>query len=178
MFRTNDKLHHVHDFYPSRRFGEACKLENQDHFKFAIVRDPVSRILSCYANRVEYYCELSEGKLDSRAIEAGLCYDPSLSYFIRNLDGYRQYSPSIKHHTEPLTFFLGDEPEYYDKIYQIGDIAILKSDLEGRLGKTLRIPREQTSGQKIHPDALSTEELEIVHDRYSSDYKAFYLNRA
>lgn len=70
-FRVNGKMRYIHSFYASRKFANARDLDGDDHFRFAVVRDPVERLLSCYSNRVLYYRELSARKLSPEATAAG-----------------------------------------------------------------------------------------------------------
>lgn len=72
--------------------------------KFTVVRDPVSRFLSAYTNRVTYYRDMEREcaqnpEIRSQFDELGLPAVPDLDVFIDNFEHYVNLSPSIRLHT-------------------------------------------------------------------------------
>lgn len=165
-FMANGTLRHIHDMsiYPAIAFKDIDQSKVAGFTKYTMVRDPVLRFLSAYSNRVGFYKELSEKNIAG----SGLKPDPDIHEFIASLQEYRSASRSIWLHTAPLVVFLGEDPTYYDRIFDISEIA----DLAATLGVE-KISHEQTGGEKIDPAILSSDELSKVINFYAADYR-FY----
>lgn len=169
----NSAMFHIHSYYGSSPFSAAPLDRLSAHDRICIVRDPIKRFLSCYSNRVLFHRELSEHHLSPEAIAAGAVPDPSLELFTERLKIYRKHSPSIRHHTDPQIHFLGPDPEFYARIYQMSELDELASDLSLKSGMQLDLPHAQTGGEKIDPRALSAETLDRIRDFYRKDYEAY-----
>lgn len=173
LFRVNGTVRHIHNFYNTLPFPKASQLDRDDHYRFAIIRDPVSRLLSCYSNRVVAHKELKPGLLPQEALDSGLYPDPSLSDFIENLEGYRKYSNSIRHHSNPLTFFLGDDPSYFSKLFTLGELDEMVQTVGSMTGKPLKLSHQQKGGPKLSKNDLSEREIKKLQDFYAQDYESF-----
>lgn len=100
----NGSAFHIHSYYSTTPFRKIPPQKADALWKFAVIRDPAKRLVSCYANRVVHYNELGNGRLSLAMIEMGAAPNPSLEYFIENLETYMSASASINHHASPLTF--------------------------------------------------------------------------
>lgn len=169
----NGVLFHIHNYYHTLPFGNVSQNRVRDHFRICVVRDPIRRFLSCYSNRVVFHRELREDWLSREAIEAGAIPNPTLAEFVERLEIYRRHSASILHHTDPQTVFLGTDPSYYARIYQMSELENLRRDLSDRAMMSLSLPHEQSGGPKIAPDSLSSNAREKIRKFYSTDYE-FY----
>jgi hypothetical protein len=144
--------------------------------KIAVVRDPISRLISVYKNRVHFYREVSAADFKSYKISASLPKQPDLNTFIENLLEYRKI-PNIAHHTNPQTYFLGDNIDYFDRVFrfdQLNDIEVFLSD---RLSVPVRLPKLRTEGPHIEATSLSRKMRNKAIEYYRSDYnllKNFY----
>ncbi len=162
---------HIHDIYGTPKFLSVDRAALADSRRIIVVRDPVERFLSSYANRVIYYEELSEQKINlDLAYKLGLRLDPPLDLFIDRLDEYRLASPSVRHHTEPQSYFYGHDLAYFTHVYRIRDLPLLARDLSEMMGREITIPYEQSGGPKIPIGALSGAQLKRVIELYSGDY--------
>jgi len=142
-------------------------------FRFVVVRDPIKRFLSGYANRVIASKELSRefiGKLPiaSRLDLDKFPYDPDLPTFIRQFETYRQI-PTIAHHFRPQAEFMVSA-DRFDRIYPIEGLDQLSSDIEARCGKPLDLRREMTGGPKLTVDDLDGRDFERLTRMYEADY--------
>lgn len=172
-FHANGVLYHIHHAYPAKPFAKYAGTDLSGFLKIAVVRDPVKRFLSAYSNRVGYYNELSQDKLPTEAIDGGLKPTPSLDVFIEDLKKYQNYSFSIRLHTQPLTFFLGHNPLFYDKVFRIEEISEVEAILSQHLSEDIKFPKLQTGGEKIPIDRLGRDQLARVKSFYKSDYDVF-----
>jgi len=172
-FTANGRRWFVHDVYPSMAFPRLPHARIASHRRIAVVRDPLERLLSCYANRVVHYEELSEAHLSPEAIAAGASPDPDLRTFVDRLRLYREHSPSIHHHTNPLCHYLGAEPGYFERLFTLATLPALVALVAAATGQTLAIERLQTGGPKIGRDALTPGLISRLETFYEADYAAY-----
>jgi hypothetical protein len=170
---ANGRKVHIHNVYPSLNFSDVPKPRIADHARFALVRDPVKRFLSCYSNRVLHLKELSQANAGAALAGRDLAPDPDLGMFIDRLDDYRAASVSIRHHTNPLVTFLGRDPGYFAGLYRIEQIDTLIRALSDRLGRDLVAGRLQTGGPKLDVGLLTAAQLAQLRARYAEDYRVY-----
>jgi len=172
-FRLQGRLYHVHDMYVSRPFEALPRDRLAGLERYALLRDPVARLLSSYANRVRHHRELGEAHLTAEARREGALPDPDLATFIDRLEVYRRHSPSIAHHTDPMTVYLGREPGFYTRLFpldRVGDFVALLSE---RAGWALDLPRLQTGGPRIRPDDVTAAQRARLEAFYEEDWRVF-----
>ncbi len=136
--------------------------------RIALIRDPIARFLSAYANRVldprwrnrnhEQLCEAM-----------GLPATPSIDIFINHLKEYQQI-PEIGHHTKSQVFFLGDKLDYYDRLFRVESILEAAQYLERRSGLAIDFPRLKTDGPKARRSDLDTNLINRLRQYLESDY--------
>lgn len=146
-FRINGTLIHIHNFYVTSSFDASKKAEVKGHVRFAVVRDPVARLVSAYRNRVLFHNELSESRLAQAGVD--LPPKPDIETFVMRLKEYQEASPSIRHHTLPMTFFLGEEVGYFDRLFSMSQLLELENWLRDTTKLDLRIRHEQQGGPKL-----------------------------
>lgn len=169
--KRNIHIHnHDHD-YASVEYAELNLSDFEDMIRAAVVRDPISRILSAYSNRVLQQKELSAQKINQDlARELGVSADPDLNTFVVKIDDYRKLSNSIRHHTEPHTSFLGPSLSYFSHVFPIEQIDGFR-DLVNRLsGSSLVLHREQRSSQKFHFSDLESRARDSLVRYCHGDY--------
>ena len=169
-FTTNGKFHHIHHFYKGYAFSDLPQDRIADHIKLTVVRDPVRRLLSCYANRVVYHQELSLQKAGPALLQAGLQPDPDLSLFLERLDDYCAAVGTINHHARPMVQILGRDPAFFDEIFAIERLSDFTHMVGQIVGRDLTAPHMQTGGPKIGPDALTPAQEAAIRRRYGEDY--------
>jgi hypothetical protein len=146
----NGKKKYVHQFYPSRKFKETSTVFNNrykelgGYTKFCVLRDPIERIVSAYKNRVIHFGELKEETLKKHGINPKLA-NPSFPQFVEHFFQYRKV-PKIQHHTNELNYFLGTDPSYYDKIFNLKNISSLPEFIETKFKIKIDLPHFMTGG--------------------------------
>ena len=139
----------LHKLYLTRKFvpfEKAC-------FKFCIVRDPVDRFISGYSNRVLFHKDIEPVSFDE---------------FVRNFDLYFK-NPMINHHFLPQVYYIGKNPNYYSKIFNIKDMAEVPKALAEMVGFEIPNFKEQTGGSDKKPTP-SKEQVDFIRDFYKEDY--------
>lgn len=174
-FHASGVLRHIHDLaiYPALPFANVLTLLRPGMLKLALVRHPARRLLSCYANRVVHYRELSVKALGVNAFSESLPPDPDLPTFLDKLDGYRRISESIHLHSQPMTDFLGDDPGFYDHMFDISEISKFDDLVQRHTGQPFRSPHLQTGGPSVDMADISPARAEAIRARYDGDWRAF-----
>lgn len=161
----------IHDFYSKQdgAFTSIKELKKQENsFRFAVVRDPVHRFLSCYRNRILDLGDLKYSKKKLRDFD--LTASPDLNTFVKKLGLYRKLSKSIRHHTDPQSAFLGGTVAYLDEVYPIEKMEIVSAMLK-KFDDTLTMTREKSQGPKVELTELSKKSLNRLFGFYKKDYK-------
>jgi hypothetical protein len=173
-YTINGRKMHIHNAaykgllrekYPDARIA--------DFHRVTLVRDPVKRFLSAYANRVVFHKELSAKKSKAKLDALGLISDPDLGLFVEHLAEYTKAHYSIYHHTRPISDFLGQDAAYFSKIYPMEELSQFVSDASNHLGAELSIGHRQTGGPKISAADLTAGQISKIKDFYAADYVAF-----
>ncbi|MEV8468154.1 sulfotransferase family 2 domain-containing protein [Fluviibacterium sp. DFM31] len=174
-FHANGILRHIHDpaIYPAIKFERIPQDRAAPCLKLTIVRDPVKRFLSAFSNRVVHYGELSQRYIGDAAKEEGVPVNPDIEEFIDHLEVYRRISRSIRLHTDPIIDFLGDDPGYYDHVFDMSEIKAFDATVSEHIGRHFETPHLQTGGPKIKSDVLSEKRLEKVRAFYARDSEIY-----
>jgi hypothetical protein len=160
-----------HDYYKKRRdaFTSITKLRKHNECtRFALIRDPVRRLISCYRNRVVDLGDLN--KSEKAIIREGLPLKPDLNTFVLNLEAYRRLNKSIRHHSRPQGHFLGGTLDYLDRVFTLSNITELLEMLR-KYNSNLELRRRKTGGTKITLADMSKEALQAAIEFYGDDYK-------
>ena len=154
---ANHDGRHIHQVLGSGAgVSEEAFEQYRDYWKFTVVRDPIKRILSCYANRIAHHNDLGRNfKVAMKLRLRGLPARPSLERFIIDLDRYRRYSRNIEHHTDSVTTFIGSDLARLDAVYPIERLGDLTEELSRRTGHDIKMPHEESGGPKIKVGDLS-----------------------
>lgn len=166
---------HIHDY-----FGTRPEDISGAAFKFIVIRDPLARFMSGYANRVGQHRELSEAYLRSLPISLQLplqdfVFDPTLAEFIDRFELYMRV-PAIHHHFLPMA----DQVlslETFDKVYPLEAMDALCADIGQLTGRTFTVPREQRGSPNKRAEDLSDAQRRALLKLCERDYemlKAYY----
>ena len=169
----NGSVFHIHNFYGCRAFNPNEPLNAQSSWKFAVVRDPLQRLVSCYRNRVLHHHELDEKFIAANFVKEGALPKPSLEVFVERLELYCRASVSIAHHTKPHVFFLGSDPHRYDRLFSMGELPLLVTELQERTELDLHLKLEQNLGPKMSVADLSPNAADKLRALYRKDYDIF-----
>lgn len=162
-------VRYVHQVYPTTRFGPLTPLRQARRRWFAVVRDPVRRFLSAYANRIVHHDDLKRCKPGALA-RAGLERHPDLERFVADLERYCAVSPITRHHVAPMVTYLGRRPERYDRLFAMSGLGQLPAYC-AEAGAPVTLPHRQARGPKIDPAALSRAARDKLLQFYAEDYR-------
>lgn len=145
------------------RFSRLQEDEMRGLRKYALLRDPVRRFLSGYANRVLHYRELSIEAAGRALLREGLPPDPDIATFVENYAGYLRCSKSVARHFLRQQKFLGPDPAYYERVFRLEAVNELVEFVQRACGSDAQMPRLQTGGPKLNFAALDEDvQVQIV----------------
>lgn len=176
----------IHDIYKKRAeelgmVGDPAPMDKlAGYWTFTIVRDPVSRLMSGYSNRVMGLDELTkvmarplwQAQFGDRA--KGLDPRPDADTFFRNIDLYRELFGTIRHHTQPMRDFIGADLSAFDKVYPIEKLSEVEAEIGRRVGKPVQMPSRQRSGKSARFTDLSPEAQEALLALAMPDYELLF----
>lgn len=169
---SDGNIVHVHDIIPSISFySNVNQSRLTECHRIAVIRDPIDRFVSAYTNRVLFHEELSSERLNIPLANAlNLAPNPEFEQFVYDLEKYRLASPSIMHHTNPATYFLGHDLGYYHRVYNMSEIVQLRTDVSTMTGTDYAVPHEQKAGMAFTRPSPDHECWLKVREFYSGDY--------
>lgn len=138
--------------------------------RIAVVRDPIRRFISAYRNRVLYYNEISRERMRNRGVSESLPERPGIMDFISNLNEYRKIWP-IAQHTHPQTFFLGDDPRFFQRIFHLESLHELEGYISERLSRPVSLPRFRTEGPPADEIKIPPSAIDYLKKVYEADYR-------
>jgi hypothetical protein len=158
------------------------------YFKFAVIRDPIDRILSAYNDKIlDAECLIAEDRqkrvqlanklvaltwLDTKTYRS-LPLLPDISTVIQHIKLYRAKYRVVWGHTNPTRTYLGGDLSVFDRIYTLDQLDQLKADMEARTGSPFDIPRRNVSkpSTPVRRDDLEKGDLERLTTYLNDDYE-------
>jgi len=123
--------------------------------KFCIVRDPVSRFLSCYTNRICRHHDIEFVELDE---------------FINNFhDKYYRLDKNMHHHFRPQVDFIGHCPSYYNKVFYLHEMSLVSQFLSEIMGKPIKL--EKLNPVQAEKPIPTESQIDFIKSFYEDDYK-------
>ena len=171
--RANGQIVNVHVLYPGLAFARAMRESAGDWLRIAVVRDPVSRILSAYENRGIHHGFLRDLELTQEQRKRGLVPSPTIHEFLRNMKAYRSLSRDVEHHTRPITHFLGKDPGVFDRIFRMSELDEMVALLRERIGSVPALGHKQRGLRKLSRDDLSAEEIAKIERIFAEEIELF-----
>jgi hypothetical protein len=138
---------------------------------FVVVRDPVERFLSAYANRIHHHDDIATSTVD-RAIARvlGLSLRPDIEEFCARFRLYTLSNDKLRRHFRLQSAYLGDNLGWFDHVYPLAETSRLAADLSNWSGRPVTFERLQTDGPKLRfadiPLAAQRRILQITEPDY------------
>ncbi|MDW4499058.1 sulfotransferase family 2 domain-containing protein [Sulfitobacter sp. D35] len=181
----------LHQYHISKRFDPSDMDNPAQYWKFAVLRDPASRIMSAYASKILKKNSVAaerekqsknSGKglwssLGKRLRRAGddlakLPTHPSPDEFVYRLDEYRKHVNVIKTHTRPTRYYLGTDLGFFDRLFKLSEMDALRDELSRRAGREVAIKKKNAipDEHKVGIDDLSKPAFDHLMARLDDEY--------
>ncbi len=156
----------------NKRMSPKLRAMTEGLHRIAVVREPVERGLSGWANRVIHERDVDRSALSKAALKPfGLGPFPDADTFFLNLGTYMAVNDRVRRHLLPQAAYLGDDLSFFDAVYRIDEMDRLAADLSARLGKPVTFGRHQTGGPKVKFSDLSPAAAEKLNKHFEADYR-------
>lgn len=156
----------------NKRMSAGLRDMTRDMFRVAVVREPVERGLSGWANRVMHERDVDRSAISKAALKPfGLGPFPDADTFFLNLGKYMAVNDRVRRHLLPQAAYLGDDLSFFHAVYRIDELGRLAADLSARIGKAVSFGRHQTGGPKIKFSDLSRAAAEKLTRHFEADYR-------
>ncbi|MEL6916044.1 MAG: sulfotransferase family 2 domain-containing protein [Pseudomonadota bacterium] len=165
----------IHRVYPSRPFTAGLTRAAAEHFRIAVVRDPVARLVSTFVNKVASGLLAANAFVRAALAALGASARPGFEEFVARLGLYRRVSPMIDQHARPMVDFLGSDAGWYDHIVDISDIDTIDAVVRARVTRgslPARIHRKNESAAGDKP-AVAPDLRARITGLYKADVDAF-----
>ncbi|MFD0981599.1 sulfotransferase family 2 domain-containing protein [Tropicimonas aquimaris] len=172
-FNINGQTYTIHKLASSIPFENLDTKSTRNHRKIAVVREPVGRLVSCYANKVVDGRILEKPKVARNLERRGLSTTPTIHDFVRDLSAYQAASPNILHHSRPLSYFLGRDPSYFDKLFSLREMSSLIEYVADVVGEVPSLPHSQKSTSSDVAKQITSEDRERIEKIYAEDLEIF-----
>lgn len=148
----------------------ALKTKYADYFSCALVRGPAARVNSYFHGNIVARNHLANHHEGADEFY-GLPTRPSWDFFLRNLTRYRQVFVTARNHTEPVSRFLGTDPDLFSWVGGMANLPELVSLIAARTGLDLPVLKEMaTPGKPDHQDQALPDDLAAF---YSDDLRHY-----
>ncbi len=172
-FKVQGRDWGIHNLILSTPFEGTDHAAIETWARVAVIRDPISRLASCYANKVVSRRALAAVRFTPAQLEAGLNASPSFAEFLRDLEAYRAVSTVIRQHSQPLSHFLGTDPGYFTHLFTMGQILELVAMVAAQEGAVPELPHRMQSDSAGPIEALSPAERRRIESAYAEDLEIF-----
>lgn len=162
---------HIHQEDAFNQLVELSTLKRDlsQYFSFALVRDPVARLVSYHRGNIIARRQLAAHHNDA-AIYYGLPTQPDWDFFIENIARYRQVFVTARNHTDPVSGFLGRDPDVFSWLGGLGDMPALVKALSEKTGSELPVLSDMASPE-VTPDL--PEIPDPLKALYTDDYRLY-----
>lgn len=173
-FHRDAERRPIHRVYPTLPFSRLPHKRIADHTKIAVVRDPVDRLLSTYENKILDADILSSGLPRLLASIMGLPTRPDFATFLNRLQSYRRISPTLAKHTRPLSFHLGTDPAWFDHVFDVSEMHLLRKLIESRTSQTFElIGQKNKSSGTFDRTTVPDDAKALIRSLFAQDYALF-----
>lgn len=144
----------------------------KDYYRFTVVRDPVSRLVSYFSSNISNKALRREAHGQQGFM--GLSTTPGPVVMAQRFQQYRQFFIDFRHHTDPMTGYLRDMLPFMDEICKMSDLPRIRERLSDAYGVAIPDERAMTTKDSFDLLELCKREFSQLDAFYAEDYRAFF----
>lgn len=162
---------HYRDGYRTLSYARAVREQDlpEDYARIAVVRDPIARFYSAWANKANEADFTRRDELEDLRNE-GLSTAPDFQQYLMNFEAYRTHSRPVRVHNRPYSWHLGPSASDFDQIFQIENMSSLEAWLSDRHGAPITLRKSNRSGRKQDVIPLTQEQKANLLALTQEDY--------
>ncbi|WP_284948318.1 sulfotransferase family 2 domain-containing protein [Acidisoma cladoniae] len=165
---------HVQEFEKVVAFQELDSTY-KDYAKVAITRHPLDRLRSYYRKNIREAQSLVRDA-QGKSVYYGLSSNPSFSEVLRNFHEYRKVFDDFRHHTDPMTGYLGLVRSRYSNLFDVSDtngaIGLLRT-LTGEDIPDIHNMRSESSTLSISKEDADLEN-QLLNTFYRKELEVYF----
>ncbi|SMR70624.1 Sulfotransferase family protein [Aliiroseovarius halocynthiae] len=140
----------------------------KDYFKFSVVRDPISRVVSYFQKNVVGGALRRDSKGQQAA--QNLVTLPGPIHCAGLFHQYRSMFIDFRHHTDPMTGYIGKNWKLLDRVYTMSEIGEVRAELSKRYGTEIDDVRAMEHQESPH----SKDDVHSAFSQHREFYKDDY----
>ena len=163
---------HYRDGYRTLSYARALREQDlpKDYARIAVVRDPIARFYSAWANKANEADFARRDELEDLRNE-GLSTAPDFQEFLANFEAYRALSRPVRVHNQLYSWHLGPRASNFDQIFQIEDMGALEAWLSERNSEPITLRSSNQSDRKQDAVPLTADEKAKLLALTQEDYR-------
>lgn len=161
-------IHDIHESYRTKKFESVANHFKDYQFRFCVVREPIQRLRSAYYNKVVQHKHLVGTRFEDKV--------RSFDDFLVHLEPLMNKEKLFLHHCRPQTYFLGERPGRYSKIYNLTQLGSLVDDLSEITGMQLelrKVNRSSSEYSEVDDQYAIQKHAERLKKLFKKDYNAY-----
>jgi hypothetical protein len=150
----------LHKIYQTRQFKQFRFKEQENAFRFTVLRDPIKRLMSVYTNRVIQQQDLINRRLTMERNNMPVRPDPDTFYL--KLKAYCKLSTRIHHHVKRSGYYCGYQLDKFNRVYRTEEMDELARDLSEISGIRVETTRRNASTMTLEFNDLRVKTRESL----------------
>ncbi len=147
---------------------EEMRTTYRKYFRFAVVRDPLSRLVSYYITNIRGKSLVREAM--SQSDFQGFPTLPGPHKFAVWFHQYRQFFKDFRHHTDPIGGYLDPFRKDLDRIYTMSELPKIRKHLSKVYRKPIDDFRTMVSKPDTETRDACAQSVRMLKDWYERDY--------
>lgn len=161
--KKNGDTFHIHTYWGFKNkknpHRETAFVKSDITKSFVVIREPIKRYISAFANRV-----ISHSALNTNT-------DLTIDEFTTDFQTHLKNNMDLEHHMSPQTSWFTEDLSVFDWVFTTSEIQKMHKIISEYTNTNIEFPRLQTGGPKLNLTDLSKKNFYNLIDYYYEDYK-------